>query len=694
MGAASPNHVLNHGDRLRVVLRGQINKEQTVTIDREGRILVEGLPPILAAGRTLAELESALDTLSQRTPNLNIFVSLDRVRQIDVLVIGNVNRPGRQNLTPMNSVMDALLSAEGIKKTGSLRRVKLVRGGHSSVIDLYDMLTGNASAADRALQDGDRIIVPPIGPTIALAGSVVRPGIYELPAHQSQGLQTMNSVLELAGGPINVGQNRFIMITTTPRGQDMVVELNDFKKPTLPIGSILKVERGREMRAGMVDLSGATRRAGLHALTESASLEALLGDPQAFTEDTYPLLGFIIRKNGTRLFEEILSFSPQAVLDRRENITLLDNDRVLLLTHDEIAAYLSNAPVQQGNANAFDPRIAQAVHEHATNIHGEVLRPGTYAIAKQTAVRDLVDLAGGPLAKADLEKIEVSRTTVLGQVRHHYALDSADLPALNPGDSVRINPEQGQKQVRETVLIRGEVMRPGRYDLMPGDTYSELLARAGGLTEQAYPSGTIFSRASERRAEEERFRAAARDMERSVAEAMAQSGDRKPDDGQISMARELAGELKEAEGVGRLTIEGDPALLFSRPEQDILLEGGDRIFVPRRPSTVRVRGEVLSPANLKFESGKRPSDYITEAGGMTHYADQGRAFVLYPDGSAAPLKGATWRHSKIMVPPGSTIIVPRDPKPFDFIDSAGKLTQIFANLALTGVFIDELQDDD
>src|SRR5690606_20124587 len=116
---------------------------------------------------------------------------------------------------------------------------------------------------------------------------------------------------------------------------------------------------------------------------------------------------------------------------------------------------------------------------------------------------------------------------------------------------------------------------------------------------------------------------------------------------QLSMARDLAQELREVEAVGRITVEADPAVLNAHPEQDILLEPGDRIYVPKRGLTVRVHGEVLSPANLQFRSEKTPSDYIAEAGGMTYYADDDRAFVLYPDGSAQPLLVSAWNHKAI-----------------------------------------------
>ncbi len=126
----------------------------------------------------------------------------------------------------------------------------------------------------------------------------------------------------------------------------------------------------------------------------------------------------------------------------------------------------------------------------------------------------------------------------------------------------------------------------------------------------------------------------------------------------------------------------------------MLLEAGDRLYIPKRSLTVRVSGEVLSPASLQFRDGKKPLDYIHEAGGFSFNADTDRAFVLYPDGSAQPLQVSSWNYNPVFVPPGSTIVIPRDPKPFDFVESAKDITQILSNLAVTAIFVDDVRSDE
>lgn len=323
-------------------------------------------------------------------------------------------------------------------------------------------------------------------------------------------------------------------------------------------------------------------------------------------------------------------------------------------------------------------------------------RAGAYPVAEGISLESLLAAAGGLALEAQKGNIEVSFADGRageGKKRRRIDLRSDD-PAdvmIGPGDSVRVN-QRFEKIADQSVLVMGEVKHPGRYDLMPGDKVSDLLLRAGGLSEQAYPYGAIFSRESERRAEELRFKAQARDMERAIAAAL-EADDEKVNAAKLAEARALASELRGAQGAGRLTIEADPAILTARPELDLLLEAGDRLYVPKRGLSVRVNGEVLSPAGLQFREGKAPLDYIHEAGGFSFHADKERTFVLYPDGSAQPLQVSAWNYKPVMIPPGSTIVVPRDPKPFDFIQSAKDVSQILSNLAVTAIFLDDLGDN-
>lgn len=721
-GAVQDDFVLDMGDRLSVIFRGQRKGRDVYVIDNQGLLVIDDLPPIPAAGRTIGQVREALEDQADRLHNTDIFIALESVRQVGILVVGHVGKPGRKTLTVFDTVLDALAESGGIEKTGSLRQIKLVRSGRSTVIDLYGLLIYGSAGTDIQLRDGDKLIVPPVGPTVGIAGGVKRPGIYEiLPTmkgmlHAPQGASravSLEEMLELAGGALTPGQNRFIKLGLTDDGRETVEDIDKPHDPVFGDGSILSVASSREARTGTVELAGHTRRPGLHDLDKAPSLSALLDDDKVFGPDIYPLIGVIERWDEGQMAAQLLDFPPLLVTKGTFDRKLQDGDVVHLfsrtqilglqkpLTDDDKAQGSSDAVAEEEEAIA-DPVMRSFLTERAAFIRGAVRREGAYPVAEGASLENLIAVAGGLALEANSGNIEVTsaaqdevgpehgnggtkRTTV------DFERDNPDTVMLEPGDAVRVN-QKFHKIADNSVEIAGQVARPGRYDLLPGDHMSDLLRRVGGLTNEAYPDGAIFSRESERKAEESRFRSAARDMERAIAAAAGEK-DEAPDTAQIALARDLAAELRQVQAVGRITVEADPGVLAAQTELDILLESGDRIYIPSRPLTVRVNGEILSPASLQFRKDKDAANYIDEAGGFTYNADKDRVFVLYPNGSAQPLLVNAWNHSPSFIPPGSTIVVPRDPKPFSFIESARDITQILSNLAITGIFLDDLRNN-
>lgn len=712
-GAAQDDFVLSSGDRLMVTVRGQQNTQKNYTVDNQGFLIIDDITPIPAAGLSLGQVREILEAEANLRHNTEIFVSLDAVRQIDILVVGHVSKPGRQTLSVFDTVLDALIAAGGVEKTGSLRQIKLVRNGRSTYVDLYGLLVPASANMDMQLRDGDRLIVPPIGPTMAVTGGVKRPGIYELlpdtRSTRAKGARSpklsIEEALNLAGGYLSPGQNRLIKLELLHDGQEKTQAVGkNSDTPLFGDGSILMVSSGQQARTGTVEMLGETRQPGLHGLDENKTLSALIPSEKALGKNIYPLIGVIERQNPETMSVQLIDFSPLLVAQGAFDRELKDGDAVHLFSRQEIrdlqSGKAANPIIEVGSGTQEKEPMTEAMRsfleERAVFVRGAVRNPGSWPVSEGASLETVISTAGGTTLEASPDDIEVSSTHQddRHEGRKRFAVNTQNTdPAtvsIGPGDTVRVN-QKFNRVSDNSILLIGEVKNPGRYDLAPGDTMADLLQRAGGLTEEAYPEGAIFSRESERKAEESRFRAAARDLERSLAASMNKKDP--PDTTQIAMARDLASELKAVEAVGRITVEADPGILSVEPELNILLERGDRIFIPKRPLTVRVNGEVLSPASLQFRKDKEPRDYIMEAGGFTYNADDDRAFVLYPDGSAQPLQVSSWNHSAAQIPPGSTIVVPRDPKPFDFIQSAKDISQILSNLAVTGIFLDDIKDD-
>ena len=314
-------------------------------------------------------------------------------------------------------------------------------------------------------------------------------------------------------------------------------------------------------------------------------------------------------------------------------------------------------------------------------VRGAVRDPGGYPVADRTPLSALVAVAGGLSADADPAAAELTTATGSRSIVD-LGRDGARMAGI--GDALRINPRPQALESR-AVAIEGAVRRPGRYDIGRNETLSSLIARAGGLLEDAYPAGAVLTRESERRREKEQFQRQARELERTLALEVEKGEPVKAEN--VALARQLAAQLRGAEPLGRVVVEADPAVLRQRPELDPLLEPDDRIVIPKRPLTVAVAGEVLHPTAAQFVSGKSAEDYLSEAGGPTRDADTGRSFLILPDGRARPLAVSSWNHRVETIPPGSILVVPRDPRPYDGLDVAKTFGNILSQLAITAASV-------
>ena len=217
-GALQDNYILGEGDEIVASLHGQENANYRTRVDRDGRVVLPSLSPIAASGRSFGAFRADLERAVARAfVGTDVSVSVGAVRQIAVRVVGEVNAPGIYSLTGLSSALDALNLAGGVKKTGSLRNIQIVRAGRTMRLDLYALLANLGAEGDFTLSDGDRIVVPLLAGAVAVAGQVRRPGIYELP-FGAAGART-GELLALAGGPQVRGAYRFSVMTTGEDGR-------------------------------------------------------------------------------------------------------------------------------------------------------------------------------------------------------------------------------------------------------------------------------------------------------------------------------------------------------------------------------------------------------------------------------------------------------------------------------------------
>lgn len=398
--AVQDNFILGAGDELDIIFTGQRQSRDRYKVDNNGLVIIPDLPPIPATGRTIGQVRINIESAARNLYNTEAYVSLSSVRQINALVIGNVKRPGRKTLTVFHTVLDALMESGGIDKTGSLRQIKLIRDGRSTYIDLYALLMHGQSAVDLRLRDGDRIIVPSIGPTVAIGGEVKRPGIFEIlprrrgmhhqSAQNSEKL-TLNEMLELAGGLMAPGQNRTLKLGLTDSGEEQVSDITDPFKPTFNDGSILMVSKGSAKREGMVELMGHTRRPGLYAVKDHKNLQSLLNNESILGEDIYPLIGVIERYDDEQLTDTLIDFPLRLVVKGKFDRKLEDGDVVHLFSNKQIQNLektKSDETLQQGSTapqnedRIEDPVLSSFLTERSAFIRGAIRNDGAYPLAE------------------------------------------------------------------------------------------------------------------------------------------------------------------------------------------------------------------------------------------------------------------------------------------------------------------------
>lgn len=747
-GALPDDYLLGRDDEVILAFRGRARQTLAVRINRDGQLLLPDLPPVPAAGRTLGALRADLEARAARDfQGSEVFVSIGAVRQVSVFVGGEVVRPGFQTVTGLSTVLDAIAAAGGIRRTGSLRAIRVEGAGAPRMVDLYPVIAGVDGTADLSLRPGERIVVPSVGALVAIAGDVARPAIYELRA----GVQPLEQALALAGGALRPAGNRYLLLETDGQGRRAYAEVPAAR--SLRRGDALLVQPGADVPVNRVRLSGHVQAPITRARGAAPTLRALVRDPRLLRADPYPRFAVVWRMDAaTRVRTPVGVDLGRVLAGRGGDIALSDGDEAVLFSAADIA-FLSSPGVQgalRGEAPAAaqqqaapspaaaadpcpaltqlaiaasaaplrfahargagfpeigardcppvfrdNPDLLAVLLDAAVLVTGEVRRPGLYPIVDDTGMDAVLAAAGGPGDQADLTAVELSREPAGGRApfsRGSLDISSRNFAAvrLSPRDAIRIPRAFGDRD-SGTVLLAGEFVRPGAYDIRRGERLSELIARAGGLTPQAFPYGAVFTRESVRLRQQEGFARTAREMEAGmvqVATAQASAGGTMARNGidladAIRAGREFASSLREARAAGRMVIEANPVVLAARPERDVLMEPGDRVVVPKRPNEVTVVGSVLNPGSLQFTSGWRAADYVRAAGGPQRFADPSRAFIVMPNGASAPAGLGGWMSGGPSVPPGALVVVPQDPAPWETWGFIRDITQVLGQLSIS-----------
>jgi protein involved in polysaccharide export with SLBB domain len=690
------DYAMGPGDTLLVQLFGSQNQTLRLSVSRDGQVNFPQIGPIDVQGRRFSEVKNDIESrVGKQMIGVRADVAIGETRAINVFVLGEAKYPGSYTITGLSTVTTALFAAGGIKPTGSLRNIQLKRQGVVvRNLDLYDLLMRGDSANDAKLLPGDVIFIPQIGPTASVDGEVRRPAIYEL-----KGGLSVGDLIWMADGLTPLADRASAALLRVDAQQKRVVlNINPSSAigegAALINGDALHVLRLRPQLDLGVKVEGYVYRSKYLAWREGLRLSDAISSVDELKPHADQNYLLIRRELAPDRRVTVLSADLAAALrapGSAADIPLMPRDTIeafdLETSRESIIQPLMDELRVQSNLT----RPVQIVH-----IDGRVKVPGDYPLETDMRVSDLVRAGGSLDSAAYGTHAELSRYVVDNGEQRRTEVLQIDLAAIRAGDStadVALKPfdRLSIKQVsgwteQDQVTLRGEVRFPGTYTIKRGETLRSVVERAGGLTDLAFPAGSVFTRVELKEREQEQLNRFAERMRQDIAEEAleASRGNNAGSTQAISIGQSLLDQIKAAKAVGRLVINLQSSLRAKPGSyEDVILRNGDELIVPKTRQEVMVIGEVQSASSHLFKRGMSRDDYIEQSGGVTRQADRKQIYVVRADGSVeSGHRGWFTSSDGIDIRPGDAIVVPLDTERLPGLVLWTAITTILYNIAI------------
>lgn len=315
------------------------------------------------------------------------------------------------------------------------------------------------------------------------------------------------------------------------------------------------------------------------------------------------------------------------------------------------------------------------------SISGGVSRPAIFEINETDSLDTVISYAGGILP-GFAKDLSIHRQSEDGTTLLSIDKSEFDGYQLAHGDSIKISMYSPASKLQKSIFLSGEVKRPGKYNIRDGETLSEVLARAGGYTNNAYELSGKLLRESAKEIEREINTRIYNDMIKFIATSPLAKNIISGGGGSSALPLILS-EFKNVEASGRVAAEFDLSKLRKNPQLDTILSDGDKIHIPAYSQEIYVLGEVVAPGTRLYEPSSTIAEYLAESGGIGAYGDKGRIIVIRPNGSAYIYKDNIFRRNSLNILPGSVIYVPREIGELDGINLAAVVAPIFSSLAIS-----------
>lgn len=636
LNIATPvGYIIGPGDEININIYGYQEAKYNLKVGPEGDINVPYVGVMYVAGLSIEQASekiknklSASGYSNIRTGLTKVAVTVGRIRSIKVTVLGEVVNPGTYTLPSLATAFNALYLSGGPNDIGSMRKIEIIRNGRViDVLDIYDFLVKGVQKGNINLRDQDVIRIPAYDVRVGLEGQVKRTGLFEIREGES-----LADLLNFAGGFSDSAYTASITAYKATDKDRRIIDIPRTQFATYQPGRsesfVVKQLVGRFRNR--VRIEGAVYLPGDYELTEGMTLQNLIQKAQGLRENAFVNRGLITRLQDD-LTPEYISFSPIDVMQGNTQIVLKPEDNVLINS------------------------IGQLREQTTVTITGEVRNGGVFPFYENMSLKDLILLAGGFTNAAFPHKIELGRRIITDsitlesrQVSEVIEISTVEDINVRGADInlqsfdnvvVRRNPiYQQQAHVR----VEGEVLFPGQYILQSkDDKISDILYRAGGLTQHAYKIGGYVTRINRRsvisQLNSDKINKIQQTL-RDTTETVRQEVDRTFD---------------------QIAVDINSILKSPGNRYDLVLQEGDVITIPKKKMDVRISGQVLFPTRVVYEEELNIKDYLGRAGGTTDNARKGKIYVLYPNGNAAKTGRFLFFRNYPEVMPGSEVIVPK-----------------------------------
>jgi protein involved in polysaccharide export with SLBB domain len=652
--ATPTNYIVGPGDVLKIFLFNFAEASYEQEVNRDGFIQIQPrVGNVYVAGHTIEEIRKILiDKFTKfnvpgligvngQPPRTKLMVTLGEVRTVKVMVSGEVINPGTYEMSSLSSAFNALYMAGGPNEIGSFRDVKVVRNGKViSHLDIYDFLTKGTKDGDVRIQDNDNIQVGYYFKRVEMAGLIKRPGLFELLPDEK-----LIDAITYAGGFDDKafrGRVKVERITSMERKMYDISE-DQYASFDMATGDLVTVETVLDRFENIVTIEGAVMRPGNFSLDNSPSLKKLVDNAQGLREDAFIGRVNVLRTRQDLTIENISLNYADIVNGTTPDLMLTRLDQVIIPSKFAMAetAYISvEGEVNNMQIAENDGKFPFTAN---TTLEDALLKAGGFKESAFTSEIEVVrrkrdGVAGAANAQiAEIHKFNISRDLSLNSRQSNFILQPFDQII------VRKSPNYVEQQ---SVFIEGEVLVPGEYSIVnKNDKISDVLRRAGNLTELANAEGATLLRRSINKSLTDPT-----DFETTATvEQSIKTG---------TIMADVPNVKEESIGIQLKSILKSPGSF-----EDLILQEGDIIRIPKRLETVQVVGQVLYPTTVKYGKGMSFTDYISQSGGFTTQSLRKSSYIKYPNGNVDRTRKFLFFNVYPKVQPGSEIYVPQRSAP-------------------------------